>query len=129
MAVYQNDYEALRQELRMRHDNNMNEIMTLKSNLPFGKTRLRDRKEEHVVKLISFRTKFLLLFMTVGLFAVYLYGGNDLAKGSRMAWLDFKTTVIEPAREYEEIDTICKELGKGYRYVAQTVTAFLEANK
>ena len=89
-------YSEVREHLRQQHDANTMEIHGKKVD-NFNKYRYYgnvsvNETEEHG-SFLSFKAKVFIFVASVMLFSCYIYGGQDVEKGAKMAWSEMKNQI------------------------------------
>ena len=115
-------YAEVREHLRQQHNANTQEIHGKKVD-NFNKYRYYGNngvEEIESIPMVSFKMKFLLFMSCVMLFSFYIYGGQDVEKGAKMAWSEMKTQVVK----IEEEEPMVKQIMAYVRNACDEVRDF-----
>ena len=119
-------YSEVREHLRQQHAMNTQEIHGKKVD-NFNKYRYygNDGVEETNTPLVSFKTKAFVFISGVMLFSCYIYGGQDLEKGARMAWTEMKTTIVKLEAEEPAVKQAMSYVRKAYGEVEDFTKTYM----
>ena len=119
-------YSEVREHLRQQHAMNTQEIHGKKVD-NFNKSRYygNDGVEETNTPLVSFKTKAFVFISGVMLFSCYIYGGQDLEKGARMAWTEMKTTIVKLEAEEPAVKQAMSYVRKAYGEVEDFTKTYM----
>lgn len=115
MIVLNEMYSEVREHLRQQHAANTQEIHGKKvDNLSKYRYYGNDGLEEATTPLVPFSTKVFLFFTCVMLFSCYIYGGQDVEKGARMAWAEMQEQVLQLEKEEPAVKQAMSYVRKAY---------------
>lgn len=109
-------YVEVREHLRQQHDANTMEIHGKKVD-NFSKYRYYGNVDVDAVEtssILSFKTKAMIFIICVMLFSCYIYGGQDVEKGARMAWSEMKTQIVKLEEEEPAVKQAMSYVRKAY---------------
>ncbi len=117
------EYRELIEQLRRQHAMNRNEVYgkgKLNGN-PYTTIEERQALETPVGFRLAFKLKVLILLVSIMLFSLYIYGGQDIRNGADLAWKECQLTIQKLEEEepvVKETITYCK---KGYDILKDAV--------
>lgn len=123
-------YSEVREHLRQQHTMNTQEIHGKKVD-NFNKYRYygNDGADEKATPLVSFKTKIFVFIASVLLFSCYIYGGQDVEKGAKMAWSEMKAGIARLEKEEPAVKEAMSYVRKAYDEVEDFTNTYLNVGE
>lgn len=121
-------YAQVREHLRQQHDANTQEIYGKKVDnfnnyRYYGNDDVKQDKTSS--SMFSFKAKACFFFVSVMLFSFYIYGGQDVERGAKMAWNEMKTQIIQLEKEEPAVKQAMSYVRKAYDEVEDFTKTYI----
>lgn len=118
-------YFEVREHLRRQHAMNKNEVhgKGLPNHTDYYYS--EGMSAEHSGMSFSFKFKIFVFISSVMLFSCYLYGGQDIKKGARMAYDDLRATVSELEEEEPLVKEAIGYCRQGYHWIKDITKEYI----
>ncbi len=123
-------YSEVREHLRQQHAMNTQEIHGKKvDNFDNYRYYGNDGVEEDITSLVSFKTKAFVFITCVMLFSCYIYGGQDVEKGAKMAWTEMKAQIVKLEAEEPAVKQAMSYVRKAYDEVEDFTKTYMNVGE
>lgn len=123
-------YSEVREHLRQQHMVNTQEIHRKKvDNLNKYRYYGYGDMENSTSSFISYKIKLFAFLACVMLFSFYIYGGQDVEKGAKMAWTEMKIQIVRLEKEEPVVKQAMSYVRKAYSEVEDFTKTYMNADE